>query len=74
VQEDGHPVDAPVQPVAPQGDTHSLRLRSGGQVTLSVSVNVMQLSAEDRNVVFHLIDKLKEYESVEARSAASSST
>jgi hypothetical protein len=64
------PSTPPVQPVVPQGDTHSLRLRSGGQVTLSVSVNVMQLSVEDRNFVFHLIDKLKEYENAETRSAA----
>lgn len=68
------PTTPSAQSVAPQGDTHSLRLRSGGQVTLSVSVNVMQLSVEDRNFVFHLIDKLKEYEQSQANSESPAST
>jgi hypothetical protein len=50
------------QPVVAQGDKHTLMLRSGGQVTLSVSVNVMELSVEDREFIFHLIDKLRGYE------------
>jgi hypothetical protein len=61
-----------VQAVATQGNTHSLTLRSGGQVTLSVSVNVMELSVQDRNFVFDLIDKLRDYENGEASSAVSS--
>jgi hypothetical protein len=39
-----------------------VQLRSGGQVALSVSVNVMELSVEDRDFIFHLIDKLRTYE------------
>ena len=65
------PPTSTAQPVATQGNTHSLTLRSGGQVTLSVSVNVMELSVHDRNFVFHLIDKLREYENGEANLAAS---
>jgi len=37
-------------------------LRSGGTITLSISVDLFGLSADDRTFVFDLIDKLKEYE------------
>jgi hypothetical protein len=52
-----------VPPTAPpQGNTHVLSLKSGGQVSLGVSVNVMELSVDDREFVFDLIDKLRGYE------------
>ena len=56
----------PPEPLAAQGNTHSLALKSGGLVTLTVSVNVMELSVEDREFIFHLIDKLRGYENGEA--------
>jgi hypothetical protein len=49
-------------PAPPQGNAHAVPLKSGGQVTLSVSVNVMELSVDDREFIFHLIDKLRAYE------------
>jgi hypothetical protein len=53
----------PAPPEAPpQGNTHVLSLKSGGQVSLGVSVNVMELSVGDREFVFDLIDKLRGYE------------
>lgn len=61
---------APPAPSAPsQGNAHSVQLRSGGQVALSVSVNVMELSVDDREFIFHLIDKLRAYENGGAPSA-----
>lgn len=60
---------APVAPQAPsQGNAHVVKLKSSGQVTLSVSVNVMELSVDDREFVFHLIDKLRAYEGGSASS------
>jgi hypothetical protein len=46
----------------PQGNSHMLSLKSGGQVSLGVSVNVMELSVDDREFIFDLIDKLRGYE------------
>jgi hypothetical protein len=55
---------APPAPSAPsQGNAHAVQLKSGGQVALSVSVNVMELSVDDREFIFGLIDKLRAYES-----------
>lgn len=50
------------QPAPSHSNAHEIRLKSGGQVTLSVSVNVMELSVDDREFIFHLIDKLRAYE------------
>jgi hypothetical protein len=44
------------------GDSKTVTLRSGGTVTLNVSVSVMSLTPEDRAWVFELIDKLTQYE------------
>lgn len=64
----------PAVPAAPsipsQGDAHTVQLKSGGQVALSVSVNVMELSVDDREFIFHLIDKLRAYESGRTPSAS----
>lgn len=43
-------------------DPKEVALRSGGTITLSVSVDLFQLSTDDRAFVFTLIDKLREYE------------
>jgi hypothetical protein len=48
-------------PRAPAGDTRSLTLTSGGTVTLSVSVNLFDLSPEDRKFVLGLIDEMRNY-------------
>ena len=42
-------------------DVDSLELNSGGTVTLSVSANMMQMSPEDREWLFGLIDQFKSY-------------
>jgi hypothetical protein len=47
-----------------QRDITSVDLKSGGKITLIVNVNVVTLSAEDRQYVFALIDKFKEYSQV----------
>ena len=44
------------------GDSRSLTLRSGGTVTLAVSVNLFDLSKEDRNFVLGLIDDMSDYD------------
>jgi hypothetical protein len=44
------------------GDSRNLTLRSGGTVTLTVSVNLFDLSREDRNFVLGLIDDMSDYD------------
>jgi len=46
----------------PTGDSRSLTLRSGGTVTLAVSVNLFDLSKTDRQFVLKLIDEMSEYD------------
>jgi hypothetical protein len=46
----------------PVGDSRSLALRSGGTVTLAVSVNLFDLSKEDRAFVLKLIDEMSDYD------------
>jgi hypothetical protein len=53
-------VDLPLPPAS--GEARSVRLKSGGTLTLSASTKFMALSSADRNFVFGLIDKLEEYE------------
>jgi hypothetical protein len=45
-----------------EGDTKTIALRSGGTVTLSVSVSWLGLDKEDREFVFGLTDRLTDYE------------
>lgn len=40
----------------------SIRLRSGGTLTIALNANVFVLSKEDRSFVFSLVDQLLEYE------------
>jgi hypothetical protein len=44
-------------------NTRSVELSSGGAVTLTLSYDPFSLSSEDRDFVFELIDKLRNYES-----------
>lgn len=44
------------------GDSKTIELRSGGKLTLRVSVDVFEMASDDRNFVFGLIDQLREYE------------
>lgn len=52
----------PVTPSTPGSESHSIRLVSGGTVTVSVSFNPFKMPTEDRAFVFSLIDKIQEYE------------
>jgi hypothetical protein len=47
--------------VAP-GTAKSVTLKSGGVLTLSATLDLFALNAEDRKFVFELIDKLDTYE------------
>jgi hypothetical protein len=44
-----------------QRDVTVVDLKSGGKLTLIINVNLVTLSSEDRQFVFALIDKFKEY-------------
>jgi Family of unknown function (DUF5343) len=47
-----------------QRDVTTVDLKSGGKLTLVINVNLVTLSSEDRQFVFALIDKFKEYPKV----------
>ena len=51
---------APETPAAPLSKT--VRLRSGGTLTVAASLDLFSLAGEDRKLVFDLIDRLQEYE------------
>jgi hypothetical protein len=51
-----------VVPSTPDGQSHTVELGSGGTVTLSVAVNLFDLSTTDREFVLGLIDTLRNYE------------
>lgn len=44
-----------------EGTTKTVRLKSGGELTLSASIDLFSLTAEDRTFVFELIDRLDSY-------------
>jgi len=46
-----------------QGNSHTVELRSGGKLTLILSVNMFDLVGEDRDFVFQVIDECQQYES-----------
>jgi hypothetical protein len=46
----------------PTGTTKTIQLRSGGELTLSLSVNLFDLEGDERNFVFSLIDQIQDYE------------
>jgi hypothetical protein len=43
------------------GDTYEVALSSGPKVTLTVKMDVMRTSVADRNFIFELVDKLRDY-------------
>ncbi len=51
--------ESPSKPT--KGSTQEIKLKSGGTVTLVVSVDLFDLSKEDREWVFGLVDTLKTY-------------
>jgi Family of unknown function (DUF5343) len=55
------PLQSPESQVAP-GTAKSVTLKSGGVLTLSATLDLFALNAEDRKFVFELIDKLDTYE------------
>jgi hypothetical protein len=59
MEEEQAALDAEVSRVM---ESRSVRLTSGGVLTLSATTQFMSLSRDDRNFVFGLIDKLEEYE------------
>lgn len=51
------------QDTQPQGGTSkTITLRTGGSLTLTMAVNLLELEGEDREFVFGLVDSLKQYE------------
>lgn len=67
----GEPVSTPAAP--PAQNIRSVELRSGGTVTLSLSVDLFALTNDDRDFVLHLVDKLRSYEDQRALPAAKNS-
>lgn len=55
------PAAAPAARTA-KGDSYSVSLRSGGTVSVEVSVNLFDLSTKDRTFVISLVDALKGYD------------
>ena len=49
-------------PVSPFGTSRSVRLVSGGTLTLSADLDLFQLNQADRKFVFDLIDAMEKYE------------
>ena len=43
------------------GDTYDVTLPSGPKVTLTVKMDVMRTSVADRNFIFEVVDKLRDY-------------
>lgn len=59
-----HKPETIVSPAPPQhrGGTYTVKLRSAGEVTVSYSADLWDLSADDRDFLFQIIDKVKSYE------------
>ncbi|HLN98649.1 MAG TPA: DUF5343 domain-containing protein [Pyrinomonadaceae bacterium] len=53
------------EPPPASGMSKTLTLKSGGELTLSLSVNLFELIGGEREFVFGLIDKIQEYEGTE---------
>ncbi len=59
----GDQVNEPEVELPPTGGTNkTIQLKSGGQLTLSVNVNLFDLDSEERNFVFGLIDQIQNHE------------
>ena len=46
----------------PTGTTKTIQLKTGGSLTLSLAVNLLELKGKDREFVFKLVDELDAYE------------
>lgn len=55
------PRHAPARPAA-AAESRSVRLRSGGALSLTLDVKFLELSREDREFVFRLLDEIAAYE------------
>ena len=56
-------VHAPFAPVhTPEASTHSVRLISGGRLTVSITANPFKMPQDDRQFVFAIVDQLQKYE------------
>jgi hypothetical protein len=53
----------------PNGDTYTVTLASGGEVSVVVSVNLFELSTRDRDYVIGLVDTLKGYTGADGQTA-----
>jgi len=51
-----------IQPPATGGTAKTIQLKSGGQLSLSMNVNLFDLEGEERTFVFGLIDQIQAYE------------
>jgi hypothetical protein len=49
-------------PAQTEGESRSIQLKSGGRLTLAASTKFFELERADRDFVFDLLDKLREYE------------
>lgn len=52
--------------IKPNGTAKTVKLQSGGVLTISATLDLFALNPADRKFVFDLIDKLEEYEKVSA--------
>ncbi len=52
-----------------QGSLKTVQLKSGGEITLAVSVDFLSMAQEDRNFVFQVVDLLRSYEQQKVGSA-----
>jgi hypothetical protein len=60
--EQSHVAFAPVISVPEAASTHSVRLISGGRLTVSITANPFKMPQDDRRFVFSVIDQLQKYE------------
>jgi hypothetical protein len=60
-----------VEPSTSSGNSRTVELKSGGKLTLILSVNMFDLIGEDRDFVFGIIDQCQKYESGKGKTAKS---
>lgn len=64
---------APPSGGSSRGSSKTVQMRTGGEITMTVSIDPMELEDDDRRFVFDLIDKLKAYEKAGGPPARASS-
>jgi hypothetical protein len=57
-------------PERPAGTSKTVRLQSGGMLTLSATLDLFSLNPDDRKFIFELIDKLEDYAQPDEPAAA----